>query len=233
MINIRTITISCLLMMFFCASTVAQKINQVDSNGKRTGVWRKHYENGKIRYQGQFENGKEVGEFKFFDKGSSIPSITKEFSRVSDTAVVKFYNRYGELGSKGKMVGKSREGRWFYYFTNSGVVMSEENYLNGKLHGVVRNYYKNGKMTEEAIYKNNIRNGYSKVYTESGSLIEEVSYLNGKLEGEGKYYDLKGQLKEKGMYKDGKRSGKWEYYMDGELVNNRPKRKTHSIPKQR
>ena len=49
-----------------------EKINQLDQNGKRTGIWKKFYPNQRIRYEGQFENGKEIGIFKFYNAASSI-----------------------------------------------------------------------------------------------------------------------------------------------------------------
>ncbi|MDY0781454.1 toxin-antitoxin system YwqK family antitoxin [Tenacibaculum sp. IB213877] len=231
MIKIRrqfiAITIS---LLFFSIAINAQEVNQLDANGKRTGVWRKYHDNGKLRYTGQFENGKEIGTFKFYTKYSSVPSIIKEYTVNSDTALVKFYTNKGRLKSLGNMIGKNRVGLWSYYFTN-GKIFSEEYYVNGKLEGVVKNFYANGKVTEETNYKNGLKNGVSKIFTESGILIEEVQYVNGKLNGEAKYYDLKGNLKEKGMYKDGSRDGKWEFYIDGE-ISDKPKRTTHTIKKQ-
>ena len=41
-------------------------INQLDTNGKRHGKWQKNFEGTKsLRYQGQFEHGKEVGTFTY------------------------------------------------------------------------------------------------------------------------------------------------------------------------
>ena len=36
----------------------AQKINQFDANKKRTGVWVKYHPNKRIRYTGEFKNGR-------------------------------------------------------------------------------------------------------------------------------------------------------------------------------
>ena len=210
------VVLSFVFTMFFTIASIAQKFNQVDANGKRTGEWRKYYENGDIRYKGQFKNGKEIGMFSFYERGGAYPSIVKIFSEKSDTASVKFYNK-SRVKTKGKMIGRKRVGKWIYYFSDGRTLFSEENYKDGKLDGVLKNYYINGKVTEISEYKEGKRHGSSKIYTEEGILIEDVNYVNGNLEGEGTYYDLKGVIKEKGMYKDGKRVGKWEFYIDGEL----------------
>ncbi|CAL2101483.1 Antitoxin component YwqK of the YwqJK toxin-antitoxin module [Tenacibaculum sp. 190130A14a] len=208
----------------FTATVSAQKTNQFDENGKRTGVWKKFYNNNKLRYSGKFKAGKEIGVFKFYNIDSyGTPAIVKEFSSKSDSAFVKFYTPKGKVKSKGWMIGKNREGKWMYYFGN-GKVFSEENYKDGKLEGVVRNYYPNGKLTEETYYKEGKKEGSSKVYTDDGILIEEVAYVNGKLHGFGKYFNLKGQLQERGNYENGVRKGKWEFFIDGEVVTKRKRK---------
>ncbi|WGH76005.1 toxin-antitoxin system YwqK family antitoxin [Tenacibaculum tangerinum] len=234
MIHIKSIfSIALLISIFFITATQAQKINQFDTNGNRHGVWKKYYDaaKNKIRYSGEFKNGKEIGTFNFYESNSfGIPSMTKEFSAKSDSAFVRFFTPKGKVKTKGWMIGKKRVGKWTYYFSD-GTLFSEEEYVDGKLHGVLKNYYRNGKLTEESTYKDGKKNGLSKIFTETGIMIEEVHYVNGQLQGEGKYYDLKGDLKEKGMYKNGKRDGKWEFYMDGEVVTGKRKRTVHAVPK--
>ncbi len=228
MLNIKRIFSTILLLsVFFIASIEAQKLNKFDTNGKRTGVWKKFYDNGKIRYSGEFKNGKEVGVFKFYTvTSSSQPTIVKTF--IENTASVKFYNELGSLKSKGEMIGKNRVGKWIYYFTN-GKLFSEEEYKEGKLDGILKNYYPNGRVTQELVYIAGKLHGISKMFTDSGVLIEEVFYVKGKLEGEAKYYDLKGGIKEKGMYKNGKRVGKWEFYIDGEVTNKKKRNKLSEL----
>lgn len=219
MINIKRLSILLLVSSFFFTTDIcSQKINQVDSNGKRVGIWRKYYSNKRIRYQGQFKNGQEYGTFKFYDiTTSKHPTVIKIYEPNSNKAFVQFFTLKGNLRSKGQMNGKKRVGKWVYYFP-TGKLFSEEFYKDGKLEGVVKNYYANGKVTEEVYYKNGQKNGISKKYADDGILLEEVNYLNGKREGEAKYFDLKGNLKEKGIFKADKRFGKWEFYLDGELV---------------
>lgn len=220
MINIKRV---CVVFIFFTSfflseSVIAQKINQFDANNKRTGVWKKYYPNDRIRYQGQFKNGKEVGVFKFYDiSDSKNPTIIKTFSAGSNQVAVSFYTLGGILQSKGFMVDRKRVGKWTYFFAN-GNLMSEENYVDGKLEGKLINYYPNGKSTEISLYKNGLKDGISQKYSSDGILIEEVTFKNGIPNGKAKYFELNGDLKETGVYENGKREGKWEYYLDGEIT---------------
>ncbi len=216
-----------LVCCFFMKYEVhAQKINQYDENNKRTGLWKKNYSNKRVRYIGNFKNGKEVGVFKYYDITiSKFPVIIKEFSSTSDSASVKYFTLEGKLRSKGMMVGKQRVGKWLYYFTD-GAIFSEEYYENGLLEGDLKNYYKNGKLTEHTLYKKGLKHGLSKKYSDDGVLIEEVMYANGKENGLAKYFELNGNLKETGIYKNGKRFGKWEFYLDGEIASDKDKEKS-------
>jgi antitoxin component YwqK of YwqJK toxin-antitoxin module len=197
-----------------------QKINQFNENNKRTGTWIKYYDNDKIRYTGQFENGKEIGVFKFYDiSNSDFPAIVKTYAQNQDIVLVEFFSTKGKLQSKGYFKGKNRVGKWIYYFKDEKI-MSEEEYTEGKLEGKLVNYYPNGKETEITFYKNGRKDGLSQKYSSDGILIEEITFKNGKQNGPAKYFELNGNLKESGSYLDGKRVGEWEYYLDGEVTSD-------------
>jgi len=227
--NLLIPTILFTLCFSFSININAQDINQFDKSGKRTGVWRKYYSNQRIRYEGKFVNGKEVGVFKYYDiTTSKHPVIIKEFSANSNMATVTYYTLNGKLRSKGKMRGKLRVGKWIYYFENKAL-FSEENYVKGKLDGELKNYYKNGKLLEVTSYLNGIKHGESKKYSEEGTLLEHVQFRNGKLNGKAFYYELNGNLKEEGIYKNGKKIGEWQFYIDGEKASLKDKIKSNTV----
>lgn len=233
MINIkRLFFVSAFIAVFFIATnSSAQEINQFDSNKKRTGVWKKYYSNKRIRYIGEFKNGKEIGTFKFYDiTTSDYPVATKRFYNDSDSVEVKHFFLDGKLNSLGMMYGKDRVGKWVYYYKD-GKILSEEFYVDGKLSGNVKIFYKNGKLTENTEYKNGLKHGVSKKYTDKEVLIEELTFVNGKANGIAKYYEVNGSLKEKGVYEDGKRVGKWEFYIEGEIVSDKEKKATKTLKK--
>ena len=210
---------------FISIDSNAQKINLFDSNNKRTGTWKKYHSNKKIRYTGQFKDGKEFGVFKFYDITTSRkPILTKTFYKNSDSLFVQFYRLNGNLKTEGVLNERKRVGLWKYFFSN-GAVMSQENYKNGLRHGEQFVFYSNGKITERSLFKNGLLDGISSKYSSKGILIEEVAYKKGKPNGLAKYFELNGTLKETGIYTDGKRAGKWEYYLDGEMAQKSEKNK--------
>ena len=57
-----------LIALFFFALpfTVLAQVNQVDSKGRKQGNWEKKYENGNLRFTGQFKNDVPVGTFVYY-----------------------------------------------------------------------------------------------------------------------------------------------------------------------
>ncbi|MFC2109223.1 toxin-antitoxin system YwqK family antitoxin [Bacteroidota bacterium] len=195
------------------------EINRFDANGDRTGKWEKKYTNGRIRYTGQFVNGKEVGKFYFYSEfNENHPYLVKNFVSGTNYAKVQFFSRNGILESEGKMVGKHKKGKWLFYGANGKTILVEENYLNGKLHGVSKIFYKDGTLTEESFYRNGVLHGTTKRYTDKGKMITNIPYVDGKIHGKVFYYDNEGVIRETGYYDMDKRVGRWEFYIDGELV---------------
>jgi len=206
----------------------AQKTNQFNANNKRTGVWKKYHPNKRIRYSGNFENGKEIGVFKFYDiTTSEKPIIIKTFFKDSDSLFVKFYTVKGNIKSEGALNGRKRVGSWKYFYPN-GAIMSIENYKDGSLHGEQIVYYPAGQITEFSLYKDGLLDGITNKYSSKGILIEEIRYKNGIPNGLAKFFELNGDLKETGVYKDGKRDGNWKYYLEGEIASGEEEKKAKS-----
>jgi antitoxin component YwqK of YwqJK toxin-antitoxin module len=208
-----------LFLGFFLGAVVVfsqEKINQLDANGNKTGIWKKDYPNGRIRYQGQFEADKEVGIFKYYSVVSSdYPILIKTYSKDTNIATAEFFTEKGVLQSKGEMKGKDRIGKWIYFHTDGKTVLSEENYENGFLNGESKIFFKTGQLTEIKHYKNGKLDGNSKRYSEEGILLDDLNYKNGILEGQATFYDIKGNIIYTGMYENDEKVGEWKYYKDG------------------
>tara|TARA_R110002049_G_scaffold609_5_gene3450 strand:+ start:13754 stop:14467 length:714 start_codon:yes stop_codon:yes gene_type:complete len=231
MLNIkRLVFIFAFFACYFSSEEMnSQRINKFDSNKQRTGVWTKYYSNKRIRYTGQFKAGKEVGVFKFYDiTTSEHPVIIKTFFEESDSLFVQFFTLKGKIKTEGVLDKRKRVGNWKYFYPD-GSIMSEENYVDGKLHGEQLVYYPDGKITEFSEYKNGLLDGVSSKYSSKGILIEEITYKNNLPNGLAKYFELNGDLKETGVYINGKRDGKWEYYLDGEIASKKDKKKKNTF----
>ncbi len=211
--------------------------NQFDTSGNRHGKWRKFFHNTKqLRYEGQFNHGKEIDTFKFYtlDKGKSVLSAVKIFNANDNKAVVTFLSSKGKLISKGQMKGKLYIGDWIYYHNKSDAVMSKEHYNDqGQLDGEKLVYYPNGTTAENSIYVNGKLNGSSFWYAENGKVLKHFNYENDELHGISKYYDAEGNLKAEGAYRRGLKHGVWNYYENGKLVKTKDHTKRSQNPKRK
>jgi antitoxin component YwqK of YwqJK toxin-antitoxin module len=229
----RPIVLSFLLLSF--TTVLSQSINQMDANGERHGIWKKNFDNtNQLRYEGEFNHGKEIGLFKFYklvDK-KSVLSATKEFNENDDIALVKFFSSTGKLISEGKMDGKAFIGKWTYYHNKIKAVMSTENYNDkGVLQGEKLVYYENGQIAEKANFINGKIEGLSMIYSKKGVLLKEFQYENNELHGMSKYYNDLGQIIAEGAYKRGQKNGVWKYYTDGKLTDEKTFKINSKSPK--
>lgn len=196
-----------------------EKINQLDAQGRRTGDWKKYYDNTNIRYEGQFKADKEMGVFNYYSElNSEHPMIVKIFSEGSDNAKVSYFYEDGKLQSEGTMNGKNRVGKWKYFNTDGKTIISEENYEKGLLNGIVITYFAPEKIAETANYKKGELHGNVLRYSSEGILLDDLQYQNGKLHGPAKYYNVAGTLVRKGIYENDQKIGNWEYFENGESI---------------
>ena len=206
------------ILLVGMSSSFGQDINQLNADGERTGIWRKYYSNKGLRYEGEFENGKEVGVFRFFSiNNAEHPMVIKRYNSDDDKVIVQFFSNSGILESEGYMVEKNRVGTWLYYHKNSKSIMIEETYENGNLNGVSKLFYKNKQIAKIEYFKEGELHGSSKQYSEQGVLTDDLNYENGVLNGIATFYETNGNIKQKGRYKSDIKVGTWEYYKDGVL----------------
>ena len=209
-----------LLFVIVTGFVSAQGVNQLDAKGDRHGKWKKNFEGTQVvRYEGEFNHGKEIGQFRFYKNinGKPVLTATRDFS-ADGIAKVTFYASNKRIISEGLMNGKTYIGPWKYYHNNSNQLMTLEHYDNsGVLNGDRIIYYNNGQIAEQAFYKNGKIQGKSIWYAEDGTVIKEYIYDNGLLDGKASFYDKAGELIIEGVYRKDKKHGVWKYYENGKL----------------
>ncbi|MFZ4671511.1 MAG: toxin-antitoxin system YwqK family antitoxin [Flavobacterium sp.] len=209
------------ILIFLLTTTfsIAQDFNKLDENSKKHGLWKGFYEESKRpRYEGIFEHGKEIGIFKFFDDTKAGTVIaTREFNSKDNSCYTIFYNQNKNKVSEGKVVNKQFEGEWKYYHEDLPSMMTLEYYVNGKLNGIRKVFYKSGAIAEETTYKDGIKNGVYKSYAENGTVLEESNYKKGVFEGLAIFKNAANQIAAQGIFKNGKKTGVWKMLVKGKL----------------
>ena len=209
--------------------------NKLDANGKKIGLWKGVFEDTKRpRYEGTFDHDKEVGLFKFFDNTKASNLIaTREFNSTDNSAYTIFYDVNKNKISEGKVLNKLYEGLWVYYHKGSTVIMTSENYKNGKLNGAKTVNFKSGKAAEISNYKNGLLDGVYVKYIESGVALEESFYVNGELNGITTYRAPDGLVVARGKFRKGLKVGIWQFFENGKLESEENYDKPNTIKSKR
>lgn len=124
-------------------------------NGKKHGIAKRYYENGKLASEIPYKNGEPHGALKYYDDN-------------------------GKLMSEASYENGKPHGMLKKYYEN-GNLEYETPFENGEQHGVAKEYYENGNVSYEAPYENGKLHGVVKQYYENGSLQAQVTYENGNI----------------------------------------------------
>ncbi len=181
-----------------------------DEADKEQGPWKEYHPNGQVKAQGEYKDGKRIGEWSF-------------------------YYPNGKLEQKGNYDKKGQaQNEWKWYYDN-GTLLREESYLNNLLDGPTTEYDENGKVVtkgqytdgqkegeweyemgdyrETGTYKADRRDGaWKHYYTPGGKLRFEGNFVDGNPDGKHVYYYPNGKIKEEGKFIVGRKDGNWEYY---------------------
>jgi antitoxin component YwqK of YwqJK toxin-antitoxin module len=127
----------------------------------------------------------------------------------------------GQKVEEGRFLNNRKIGTWKYYFC-SGRVKSEMTYREDKS-AYCKNYYENGILQEEGVWKNGDWVGKYKYFYESGKPFYDFQFdENGKREGLQKYFHENGNTMIEGEWSDGKESGVIkEFNAYGQLVSEK------------
>ncbi len=202
------------IMIFFVSNLSAQsnsEINRKDEQGRKQGIWKKKNVYGGLIYEGAFIDDKPFGEFKYYYNDRGLKAI----SRFQDNGTVSytvFYHPNGKMMAKGKFINEKKDSTWSYYRESDEILVSKENYFDGKIHGESISLYPNGDIAEIINYNNGVKQGIWQKYFQEGSIQLEGNYFNDDIEGKFIIYYPGKIIKTSGEYKKSLKHGEWKYY---------------------
>ena len=194
----------------------------IKEDGNHDGPWKDFYPDGSLKAEGNYDNGKQTGEWKYYHANGKIEQVGK-------------FNKQGKF-----------EGTWKWYFDN-GQLLKEESYRNGLRDGMSTEYDETGTVVTEGeyvngeedgpwfeltgdtymhgTYRDGLRNGmwYNFYLDRSGEKTDSLCYFKGGFiddnpNGKHTYYWENGKVKDEGSYVNGRKEGDWyKYNFDGTL----------------
>ena len=196
-----------------------EKINQVDENGQKQGMWKKFYKNGTIQKEERYKDGSVDGYVKEYDKKGNLEEIKKytfgkEIKNAPELAKLDVFKAYYEDGN----------------------IKYEGGYVNGVPMGMHFSYRLSRRCDSVSIYVDSI-DAHIKQFKcffialpdsafnyQEGYLIERgpVDSLR-RRQKEWIEYNITGEFRSKGTYVDDKRIGSWEFFYPDQKLEQKGK----------
>lgn len=187
--------------------------------------YKKHFDSGELKTEGQYKNKKRTGEWKNYYKNGQVSRIYS-YSKGKQSKIYTAYYKDGVLKYKTQKEGDgylqrgySENGKLYferllengYYkeFLEDGTLKVEANYVNRQLDGIWEQYYQNGQVEWRVIYKDGYREGQYEHFYQDGQLKLEGEISKDKKNGKETRYTNGGLLEWDGYYKDGSFNKTW------------------------
>ena len=180
-----------------------------DDKGKKQGLWKEYWDNGKLSNLTTYSNDKKLGPFVVYYENGKID--TKGYYGKDEFYDKEYeeYNSQGRLIEKGQFKKGDKVGVWTFYNWNYGNILidfssrpirfsglTEDNklrYVTGvkgnsfpeirTRYGKVIFFFPSGKIQATGNFGVNIRTGKWKYFNQFGKVISEGKYLNARRSG--------------------------------------------------
>lgn len=190
-------------------------INRKDNSGLKQGIWKEFYENGKVKIEGFYLNGKKDGFFKYFNEDGNLEKLEKYIN--------------GNIIEGAEEI-RILETRVDYYRDGKQKVI--QTYLDNKPHGIRREYSAEGVIIDGYLFnegeligvgiidEDGRKQGPWKELYEKNKLRAEGSYIDNQPVKSWKYYFPSGIIEMTGTFNnEGKKIGQWKwFYENGKIL---------------
>lgn len=212
-----------------------EKVNQKDNQGRKQGMWKEFYTDGKVKKEVDYRDDKINGYVKEYDKKGNLIHAEKyifgkKIEHPKEFATVDMFRDYyddGTLKYEGPYVQGYPVGTHYHYkkvYRCDSTLVPRDDTSNVY---IKKQICRNKPMPDSAfVYDNGflIEKGPIDSLRRKQSLWEEY-YYSGELRGKGKYKDNvktgewkyfypNGKLEQKGKYINGKPDGPWIWYYE-------------------
>jgi uncharacterized protein len=191
-----------------------------NDKGERQDTWTWYYQNGQIKEVGNYSQGLLQGEnLGYYENGR--PKYVANFLNDKLDGEYLYFNERGAMMQKKNFKAGELEGLFQSFFAVGEELLEfHVPYKADKIEDKLIEYYANGEIYEEGIYRDGELNGSEKSYNFNRSLFSEIKYENGQPVGEYKTYYSNQNIKESGQYLDGVFHGPFKtYFFDGTLAS--------------
>ena len=184
-------------------------------NDSMEGAVTGYYENGDIKYKGNYLNGARDGTWKYFFRNGHTQYLEGFTNKGHKCVSTEYDSLSGKILSVESFVDKKKQGECKYYFPGTDSLSAVEHYEEDSLQGVAAYYYRPGYLKSQGSYTLGVMTGAWKYYYRNGHLRSMETYTSG-LSGDAVSYDsINGNVLFRGKNIKDTISGEWTYYYPG------------------
>lgn len=138
---------------------------------------------GNVAEEGELLDGKKTGTWVVYhDVENLMVSTITNYVDGLKNGLWMSVGKNNRVEAYGYYANDVKDGKWVTYNFSRREI--EENYRNGKLHGIYRTFHKTGKdgqVKDEIEYKDGVEDGNYRYYLEDGTLSIHYIYKNGEV----------------------------------------------------
>lgn len=139
----------------------------------------------------------------------SIESMLKSYRHTINYADHKLSFQVLENNRKIPAIAITKK---YYWYGNNKLNVTEGGYSGKLLNGTFADFYVNGNLKEQGMFKLGLKNGKWLAWDSSGKSTSYSTFKNGVLDGVFRKYGNNGEILEVGKYSDGRLQGKMLKY---------------------
>jgi antitoxin component YwqK of YwqJK toxin-antitoxin module len=174
------------------------------------------HKSGRLLLSEPYLNDLLNGDVKTYQTNGKLFSMTTFLNGKREGASI-LYDIYGKAIKELKYSNDNLLEEIWYQYYDSGELKQLNTYINGKVNGIEKAYFKNGNLQWEVNIVDNKVDGTYKEYFPTGELKHIALYKNGKEDGLSKQYFKEGGLSWEFYYQDGKRLRTKQYFNNGQI----------------
>jgi len=187
----------------------------VDEEGNKQGEWHDYYPDKTQRSVGSYENGKPIGNWKYYYEKGKIESEGKYTKKGALDGTWHWYFEDGSIRRIESYIGGMEDGEYEEH-DETGRLIVKGQYIEGLEEGEW--VYDFGNYKEIGSYKGGARFGKWKSFYDDGVLRFEGEYIDDNLNGKVSWYWPSGKQKDQGYFMNGSKEGDWNTFNeDGTL----------------
>jgi antitoxin component YwqK of YwqJK toxin-antitoxin module len=184
-------------------------VNKTDANGLKQGKWVSKYPGGRLKYEGNFDQNKPIGDWKRYHENGKMKALMS-YRPNSERVSAVLFDEAGKLYAKGVFESNLRDSTWNFY--SGDKLILTENYSLGKKTGKAQGFNEQGAIMWVKGFKNDLPDGLSFEYYPSGIKRNEIPFTEGKKNGLATFYNEDGSKTIEGSYRDDLSDGSWKIF---------------------